>query len=161
MMNPPTLHGGTLGTLLLLMHGLWKLYKKFILAWNEWAWINGLLKVFVSQCSLAYWGSLERAGSDHMSSFHAFVWVYLCGNCISCGHCVHRLTSPYIHCQAIAGPATETNWYIQAPAPFGSHDTFQTNKKRTFWPVENLEERLVAMETRRPALHGPLNSNQM
>lgn len=112
------------------MHGLRKLYKKFILAWNEWAWINGLLKVFVSQCSLAYWGSPERAGSDHMSSFQAFVWVYLCGNCISCGHCVSRLTSPYIHCQAIAGPATETNWYIQAPAPFGSHDTFQTNKKK-------------------------------
>lgn len=48
------------------------------------------------------------------------------------------------------------------PQPHLAHMThFRRDKKRTFWPVENLEKSLVAMETGRPARHGPLNSNQM
>lgn len=78
----------------------------------------------------AYWGSTDWAGLDHMSSFRAFVWACLCGNRISCDHCVSGFNGPYIHCGASVGPATETNWYIQAPAPFGSHDTSQMDKKK-------------------------------
>lgn len=32
--------------------------------------------------------------------------------------------------EASVGAATETNWYIQGPALFGSHDTFQTEEKK-------------------------------
>lgn len=48
IMNSPFLHGGFFTISLLLVHGLQKLYKKFILPWNEWAQINdqrGVLSV--------------------------------------------------------------------------------------------------------------------
>lgn len=100
---------------------------------------------FVSQCSGPIGGPPTGQVLDHMSSFQAFVWACLCGNSISCGLCACRFNGPYIHCRAGVGPATETNWYIQVSAPFGLHDTFQMDKKRAFYSVENLEKSLVAV----------------
>ncbi|MEQ2286845.1 hypothetical protein AMECASPLE_006627 [Ameca splendens] len=80
----------------------------------------------------SYWGSRDWAGSDHMSPFRPFVWACLCGNRISCGHCAQGFNGPYIHCcLAWASQQKQIDTY-KLPAPFGSHDTFQMDKKGHF-----------------------------
>lgn len=104
-----------------------------------------LTEGFVCQCSRPIGG--PATGQVRTICHHSDP---LCGRVsvatASAAAIVHRNSMAHIF---IAGPAWASQQKqidtYKLPAPFGSHDTFQMDKKGTFYSAKNLEKSLVTI----------------
>lgn len=129
MMNSLTLHGVFFTSGLLLVHGLWKLYKKVYFTMK---WVGTDKWLTLGFCPA---NAVSLLGVHRLGGFWPYVIILSHGVGVSLWQ-PHQLWPlcagtqwPIYSLQDYCGPATETNWYIQAPAPFGTHDTFPMNNK--------------------------------